>query len=212
MKRRLLSIVTVFFLISCGSAENSNSSELPVKDEVENISTSSSVSGTFSVDVDSSVLKWESSKLVGSHHGVVSIVTGVITVGNGAVTQGALTVDLSTIKELDVEAEKAAKLERHLKEADFFNVSEFPTASIVVTSVREGVVYADLTLKGKTKSIEFPASILITDESVSVTAKFTINRTDWGIVFGSGNFFTDLTKEKIISDDIKFGIEIKAKK
>jgi polyisoprenoid-binding protein YceI len=210
MKNGFLSIATVLFLASCGGTENKNNGDHHV--EAETASVNSNVSGVFTVDAASSVLSWEGSKLAGTHHGVVSVTSGEVVIENGEVKQGAVSVDLATIKELDTDDEMAVKLEDHLKSAEFFNVTEFPTATITVVSVKAGVVHADLTLKGKTKSIEFPASVEVTKKSVSVTAKFSINRTDWGIVFGAGNFFTDLAKDKIISDDISFDIKIEAKK
>lgn len=211
MKKGLLSVVTVLFLASCGG--NQVVSEDGQGDgETQVAGVSSTISRTFSVDTAASTVKWEGSKLAGTHHGVVAVFGGEVAVENGVIQNGSVNINLSTIKELDVDAKRAAKLEKHLKAPDFFNVTEYPMASIAVTSVKDGVVMADLTIKGKTKSIDFPATVEVTEDKVIVAAKFTINRTDYGIVHGSGNFFTDLTKEKIISDDISFDVKIEAKK
>ena len=211
MKKGLLSVATVLFLASCGG--NQVVSEDGHGDgETQAAGVSPTVSGTFSVDTAASIVKWEGSKLAGTHHGVVAVSGGKVAVENGVIQNGSVNINLSTIKELDVDAERAAKLEKHLKAPDFFNVTEYPTASIAVTSVKDGLIEADLTIKGKTKSIDFPATIKVTEDNVTIEAKFTINRTDYGIVHGSGNFFTDLTKEKTISDDISFDVKIEAKK
>ncbi|MEY5041425.1 MAG: hypothetical protein RLZZ414_973, partial [Bacteroidota bacterium] len=57
----------------------------------------------------------------------------------------------------------------------------------------------------------FPATITVADDKVNVTANFSINRTDWGIVYGSGSF-TDLAKDKVIKDEIDFQVNIVANK
>ncbi|MFT6717288.1 MAG: polyisoprenoid-binding protein YceI [Saprospiraceae bacterium] len=210
MGKIIFTIATMFLLASCGGESSAPTDEGNNIEEVEMRSLSPNISGVFMVDTGTSVVQWEGSKLAGTHHGVVSVLVGEITVEHGEVKQGTVELDLSTIKELDVSLELAAKLEKHLKDEAFFNVAEFPKATIFVTSVQKDTVYADLTIKGKTKSIEFSASIKVTQDNVSIAAKFTIDRTDWGIVYKSGNFFTDLAKDKIISDDIIFDIKMKA--
>ena len=68
-----------------------------------------------------------------------------------------------------------------------------------------------LSIKDITKFISFPATINITENTFEGSADFTINRTDYGIVYGSGSFY-DLAKDKIISDDIAFSVSLKASK
>ena len=41
----------------------------------------------------------------------------------------------------------------------------------------------DLTMRGVTRPVTFPAKIKMTDAGMEAAAKFTINRTDWGIVY-----------------------------
>jgi len=67
-----------------------------------------------------------------------------------------------------------------------------------------------LTMMGMTKSVTFPADVQVTDNGVSVaTSDFTINRTDWGLKYGSASFFNDL-KDKAINDNIGLSIRLRA--
>ena len=71
-------------------------------------------------------------------------------------------------------------------------------------------VKGNLTLKGTKKSITIPANISVAGGKVSaVTPSFTINRTEWGISYGSGSI-VDLAKDKVINDDIALVLELNA--
>jgi polyisoprenoid-binding protein YceI len=67
------------------------------------------------------------------------------------------------------------------------------------------LVSGNLTLKGVTKNIEFPASITVSGNSAEATAKFNINRKEWGIVYPG-------KPDDLIRDAIHLGIYIKAAK
>ena len=63
-----------------------------------------------------------------------------------------------------------------------------------------------MTLKDITKEVGFKASVSNIDgKLVVVTPQFTINRTDWGIKYGSASFFDNLA-DKAIDDN--FGLKI----
>jgi polyisoprenoid-binding protein YceI len=80
-----------------------------------------------------------------------------------------------------------AKLTKHLKSPDFFDVEKFPTATFRSTEIKkeaEGhTITGDLTLHGVTKRISFPATIDATDAAVNASAEFSINRQDFGIAY-----------------------------
>ena len=211
MKKVLLGLSILIGMVSCGSKEEAVAvSDVASQEEVVEENTNTSV--VYNVSVDASELKWSGKKLAYGHHGVISIQSGEVKVSEGAIESANIVVDMSTITETDnPDAENAAKLAGHLKNADFFNVDSFPTAKVVVTKVEEGKVFAELTIKGITKAIEIPAEIVVSDMELNVQSHFTINRTDWGIVYGSGSFM-DLAKDKAIDDLITFDINVTAKK
>ena len=67
------------------------------------------------------------------------------------------------------------------------------------------LVSGNLTLKGVTKNIEFPARITVSGNSAEAIAKFNIDRKDWGIVYPG-------KPDDLIRDAIHLGISIKAAK
>ena len=99
-----------------------------------------------------------------------------------------------TLKSVTVEIETASltteidKLTNHLKNADFFDVNQFPTATFQSTAIADkgdGAVKitGDLTLLGNTQSVTFPAQVS-TEGSLTLSAKFEIDRTRWGMNYG----------------------------
>ena len=69
-----------------------------------------------------------------------------------------------------------------------------------------------LTLKGIKKNISFPATISSNDSETTITSDvFTINRTEWGVNYGSKSVFENLG-DKFINDDIEIKVSLKAKK
>lgn len=209
MKKLFLSLAVVALLASCGG-----SNETVEAQDVE--ATEGGEHGAhvaYKIDVAASTVKWAGNKIVGDgHHGLIAVQSGEVHVAEGAVVMGEIVIDMNTITEEDAgSVEYAEKLVGHLKSDDFFKVATYPTAKIVVKSVENNNVTAELTILDVTKQITFPATISVADDKVNVTANFSINRTDWGIVYGSGNFF-DLAKDKTIKDEIDFQVNIVANK
>ena len=90
------------------------------------------------VNLEASVLTWKGSKPTGSHNGTVALQSGDLVVENGTLTQGVFVVDMNTITNTDMAgSDGAAKIEGHLKAADFFDVAQYPTSKFVITSVVE---------------------------------------------------------------------------
>jgi len=172
--------------------------------------------------MDSGTLNWTGSKALGSSHsGTINLSDGKVAIANGAIQAGNFVIDMASITNTDMKAgEGKEKLEGHLKNADFFDVAQFPTGAfriISVTPVSGGGdvthnIKGNLTLKGIEKSVTIPANVSITPGQVSaVTPSFTINRTDWGIQYGSGSI-AGLAKDKIINDDIALVLSLTASK
>ena len=66
---------------------------------------------------------------------------------------------------------------------------------------------ADLTIKGITSPVEFDAEVNETSGKLTVSGILTVNRTKFGIKYGSGSFFEGLG-DKVIYDDftLKFNL------
>jgi polyisoprenoid-binding protein YceI len=120
---------------------------------------------------------------------------------------------MATIKD----AEGSEKLEGHLKADDFFGVDKFPTSAFVIKKIAGSgntvTVTGDLTIKGITNSISFPAAVAWNaDGSVTATAdKIIVDRTKYGIKFRSKGVFPDIG-DKMIYDDFELAIKLSATK
>jgi polyisoprenoid-binding protein YceI len=173
---------------------------------------------TYQVDTEKSLLKWKGEKVTGFHVGTVKIKDGQL-IKTGEKYSGEFVIDMTTIENEDLQGEWKTKLMNHLRSDDFFSVDKYPTATFKVTKValykpREGENYThkvtgDLTIKGISNEISFPAIIEATDDMLTAEAAFTIDRTEWNIQFRSGSYFENLG-DKLIYDDIKFDLKLVA--
>ena len=66
---------------------------------------------------------------------------------------------------------------------------------------------ADLTIKGITKSITFPATFKKVGNVFEGNAKITLDRTKWDIKYGSSSFFEGLG-DKAIKNEIELNVNI----
>lgn len=209
MKKIVLSVATIALLASCGAEESAVEAKDPGTATVEQVAQEETQK--LVVNIAQSVVEWEGSKLAYGHTGTIKIQEGTLELTNGALTGGNFVIDMNSMEENNPDSAQAAKLIGHLKNGDFFKVDSFPTAELKLVKVDAGKVTADLTILGISKQIEFPATIEVKEGAVQATAEFTINRTDWGIVYGSGSFM-DMAKDKAISDLISFKVKVEAAK
>ena len=163
------------------------------------------------IDTKSSTVKWIGSKVASAHEGTINIQRGVLMIKHGTLVGGQFSIDMNSIKNTDIESEEySAKLEVHLKNKDFFNVEQFPTAVITITNAIKGkennyTVIANLTIKGITHPITFDANVNINGINFLAKAKIKIDRTKWDITYNSGNFFENLG-DYLIKDEIEFDV------
>ena len=162
------------------------------------------------VNTENSTVKWKGSKISSSHEGTVNIIKGALNIDHGTLVGGQFSIDMQSLATTDMSEEYNKKLDGHLKNEDFFNVSEFPTASINITNaVRSSgnsyKIIANLTIKGITHPISFAADVNVNGKNFLATAKIKIDRTKWDIKYNSGNYFKDLG-DKLILDEIEFDV------
>ncbi|MBA0883472.1 YceI family protein [Flavobacterium undicola] len=170
----------------------------------------------FIIDTKESVVTWKGSMLIGpnSHTGYVYISKGELMIENGQLVGGTAEVDMNTIE--DENHGRDNGLINHLKDPDFFDVKKFPISTIAITKVasingENKKVTGNLTIKGITHPVTFPAKIEVKDGIVKMNAKLIIDRTKWDVRYNSGKFYDNLADETI-SDSIEFHIKIVAKK
>ena len=210
MKKILLLGIGALLFISCKKEE-----------KVESTTVETAINGMFIADT-TSMLNWTGSKQTGKHSGTIRVKNGGFTVADGKISEGKFTIDMNTISVNDLEGEDKSDLESHLKGMKpdavdhFFNVSKYPDATFVITGfIKEDgsdMLEGDLTIKDKTNKVKFPVSLTETDGYVTMTSpEFKIDRTLWGVNYGSKSIFSDLG-DKFINDDITLQINIRAKK
>jgi len=199
-------------VFSCGSKNKSE--ETDIKDAQEG-------GIVMKVEPSSASLKWEGSKPAGKHYGKVNMTEAELRVEKGALIGGKFVVDLKTMTCEDLDAENGGKLVGHLLSPDFFNADTFQTASFEITGVEllpeptaEGYTHkvsGNMTIKNITKGIAFNAMINVTEESVMAKSNFSIERTQFNLVYGSKTVFKDLG-DKFIDDEFKLEFDLTAKK
>lgn len=182
----------------------------------------------FAVDAATSIVNWKAFHKGGfaPRWGTLAVTSGELSVNENQLASGEFVIDMKSIKvdpaSVTEKDKKYTELEGHLKSADFFDVEKNPTAEFKITQVSdlaagakdavEGAnktISGNLTLQGKTLNVSFPAKVDVADKNASVLAKFTVNRADWGIKFGT----TEADPaEWMISKDIEIAIDVKATK
>jgi polyisoprenoid-binding protein YceI len=179
-----------------------------------------SKSETQKVDPTKSTMKWHAEKVTGKHEGTVKILGGTITLEGSNIIGGNVDVDMTTIDNTDMQGEYHDKLVGHLKSDDFFGTTTFPKATLVIKKVvtisdKKGAenynVTADITIKGITKEVTFPAIIVIGKTEVVANAEININRTNFGIKYGSKSFIDNIG-DKAINDEFNLKVRIVASK
>lgn len=166
----------------------------------------------LSVNTKVSNIEWIGKKVTGHHTGTINIKEGLLHMADGNLSGGKITMDMSSIATTDLEGDWAKKLVGHLNSADFFDVQKHNTAILDITSVKKidghnFTVSGNLTMKGITKPIEFPATIELKDGKLAAFAEVKVDRTLYDIKYGSGKFFEGLG-DKMIDDEfiVKFKI------
>lgn len=172
---------------------------------------------SFKVNASESKLTWLAKKVAGEHSGTINVSTGSLNVENNVLKGGSFDLDTKTITVTDItDKEGNAKLLGHLKSEDFFAVDKFGAAKFVITSAtNKGAglynIKGNLTIKGITNEVSFPATVAIDKTKLTASAKIIVDRTKYDIKYRSKSFFENLG-DKTIYDDFELNIQLIANK
>lgn len=172
---------------------------------------------TYTMDNSKSEIYWEAEKVTGRHNGKVTIKSANLTFSEGLLTGGKVVVDMNSISCDDIEdAGSNDKLVGHLKSSDFFDVGNHPTATFTFKEVipqgkERYKVIGDITIKGVSKEQRFVVNVENEDDGVTAVADLTLDRSQYGIKYGSGSFFKGLG-DNLIYDNFVIGVTLVAKK
>jgi polyisoprenoid-binding protein YceI len=157
---------------------------------------------TFDLTGENTKVEFVGAKKDGTHPGGFKKLSGTATVKEADPATLALSVTIDT----DSLYSDDPKLTAQLKSPDFFEVKRFPEAKFVTTEIAKKdkgyTISGKLTLHGKTAEVTFPADVAVTKEGFKLSAKFAIDRNDWGISYGKG----------MIDDEVQLSIAVAAKK
>ena len=219
MKKLALMAALGLFVASC----NSEKAAEATTGEAQEV-TANGAGETVALDSGSTVA-WRGFKtyVQSEHLGTVNVQEGTFEVADGKLVGGTITIDMNSITCTDLEDEgKRGYLEGHLKSQDFFFVDSFPTAVFEIVEVLEpseankfSTVTGNLTLRGTTNSITFPAEISAGESGVKFMAPtFSIDRTLWGAKFHDRDDATiaESLKDDLIDHSIELTIKVKATK
>lgn len=215
---KLLSNIMIAFLamsliVACKNTPEGEKAK--VGEAAKEVATAPAAAKDFSVS--SGTVYWTGTKVGGQHTGTFNIQKGVLSVAGGNLASGEFAIDMASLANTDLPDDKKGDLVGHLASPDFFDVANHPQGSFKIVSVVPATgseeathnITGNLTLKGITKSVTIPANVVIAGNTLTaVTPKFTINRTDWDIKYGSGILGT--AADKIIHDDVSLNIDLTA--
>ncbi|WP_417429408.1 YceI family protein [Halpernia sp.] len=202
----------LFFLSSCKKDKK-------VESETSAVTTTTD-GNLYIADLANSKIEWKGYKVFKSdntsHIGTIALQSGQVTVKDGKLESGKFVANMGSLTSVDLkdDAENLAKLNGHLKSADFFDVEKFPTATYEITKISEApsgsdyntVLNGNLTIKGITKPVEFNANVKIEGKNVLIaTQPKDIKREDFGVVFQVP------AANGIIKDEITLQILVNAK-
>jgi polyisoprenoid-binding protein YceI len=144
------------------------------------------------------------------------------------------------IEDMEESNENYPKLWGHLQSDDFFDAGNFPEAVFELTGVEpfsSGTIEdkdefeteftpasaselaadnpthwisGNLTMRGTTKNIKFPARVSVANGSVTAKAGFNIDRTAWGLAYGDESNAIDKAKDQFIYNTVSVEFDIKA--
>lgn len=216
-KMKILYFLLIIALFaSCKQpTKQANEEKTSTENQTANPSVQPVAFNVVKINIAKSELKWLGSTPTKSHNGTVGIREGVIfTDSNGLIRGGKVILDMNQINVTDIK-DKAdnADLVDHLKNQDFFEVSTYPTADFSLNSVKivpngsTTMLDGTLTIKGKTLPISPEGVVSKNGNIISISSKFNIDRTQWGITYKSKTIDATL-KDKFLNDIIELEINL----
>lgn len=167
------------------------------------------------VNLSQSQVRWEASKVTGTHWGYVPIKNAELDYSDGKITGGTFEMDMINLTVEDLTDPKSnGNLTNHLKSDDFFSVEKFNTSTFEITEAKTSngtdyTISGTLTIKGISHPASFPAKVTVAGTTITAVGALTFDRTNYDIKFRSGNFFENLG-DRMIYDEVKLDVKLVA--
>ena len=169
---------------------------------------------TYTANTKTSNVHWLGKKTTGQHEGDVKLKSGNIAFNGTTPVSGEFVLDMKSVTCTDIKnAEDNQSLVDHLKGKDFFDAEGSPESVLKITRFEKGTsanaynVTANLTIKGTTNAITFPATVTADKKGAKANATITIDRTKWNISYKSKSILGSMA-DKFIYDDIQFTVSL----
>jgi polyisoprenoid-binding protein YceI len=206
----LPALLMATIMTSCGS----DAVEATDAKEVKEVA----ITATYSTLGDHNHVDWQAWHVgkTGERSGSITIMSAEASVNEGMLAGGTWVLDMKSVTVTNFkgdETPKNAKLQGHLMSEAFFLTDSFPTSTFEITSSMDTMIgesntmiSGNLTMKGVTKNISFPAKVEISETGVSITSgTFEINRTDWGLSYLAAGM-EGVLADQVIDNEIAFTI------
>ncbi|MCE3260676.1 MAG: hypothetical protein K0S12_2317 [Bacteroidetes bacterium] len=205
-----------FVIYSCDNAPKGDNAII-----TEEKKTSESVGQNYIVDSAESKIRFIGYGVGKNHPGNFKVTLGTVAVKENKITGGDFTIDIRSLEVEERGKMFQEKLKPHLLSGDFFDAEKFGTAKFEITgctpykpdakdtSIVDGAnfnISGNLTIKGETKNITFPAKVDLDGRTLKGKADFDIDRTQWKINYGNDKTLGD----KFISEKVNIELDLKA--
>ncbi len=154
---------------------------------------------TLPITSENSKIAFTASKVTGSHEGGFNAFSGSLQLNPAKTEASRLDIDI----QMGSVFTDSERLTGHLKTADFFLIEQHPTAKFVSTEIKTGgengathTITGNLTLRGVTKTISFPANVTVAANAVTAKAEFALPRLQFGIAYAGKA--DDLIRDNVI--------------
>lgn len=176
---------------------------------------------TFAVDTADSYVKFTGHGVGKNHPGTFKLNYGAVAVARDSISGGTFVININSLKMEQQGRDILEKLRPHLLSGDFFDAEKFGTATFEITniipyeekdrekSLVEGANYTvsgNLTLKGVTKNVSFPARVDLDGNTLKTKANFDIDRTEWQMNYGNDRTLGD----NFISETVNIELYLEA--
>ncbi|BBD09902.1 YceI family protein [Desulfovibrio ferrophilus] len=177
--------------------------------------------GTYKVDLAESIIEWTGRNANGKHTGTLRLNEGIMRLDKGRVG-GDFAIDISSLTNTDLEDSSLAEmLLKHLLSDDFLFAGRHPETRFTIEQsealpgTTPGAINChlrgELLLRGRIETLAFPATLSTIEDGMAAEAHFDLDRTRWGLLYGSGKFFKHLGMH-LVHDAISIQLRIVGRK
>jgi polyisoprenoid-binding protein YceI len=195
LKNMFLLVAGTAILASCGSKS----------EEVEAV--------TYAVDVKESNVNWRGAENDQHFHtGTVAFAEGTLTMTGEEVTGGTFAIDMNSIvaNTEGYPAEKLEYLTSHLKDTDFFLVTENPKVTVEVKSYKDGKMQAVFNVLGASIEQEVPVTLTTDEKGATIKGKFKLDISSVNMPYAKE--INEETGKPALQPELEFDMNVVLKK